>query len=36
MNKIFVAFKPAEMSSNAFLGQIKKDIKIKRQVIQEP
>ena len=30
MNKIFVAFKPAEMSSNAFLGQIKKRYKNKK------
>lgn len=36
MNKIFAAFKPAEISSNAFLGQIKKDIKIKKRAIQEP
>lgn len=30
MNKIFAAFKPAEMSSNAFLGQIKKRYKNKK------
>lgn len=30
MNKIFVAYKPAHLSSNAFLSQIKKKYKIKK------
>ena len=30
MNRLFVAYKPAQISSNAFLSQIKKKYKVKK------
>jgi len=34
-NKLFVANKPLFVSSNQFLGRIKKNIKLKKQDFQE-